>query len=210
MAYALENGDRRLVSWVMHNTYLTPYTLPLEAVALAVAEARMRVEHLRAPPPRRGRPPASRSAALAAAPAFGSPPPSPPSSPPSSPFLAPVPFCILPGEPLELEPVSSPVGVDRAWFTWVAPELQPMPNCLTCSALLPGYAPETDAEYGEYGAIRCLSCSRLNFRRLVSPPPCSQPTRVRLQFTLHHRLLRVAPYIHLDLRVMHVTSQPDA
>ena len=120
---------------------------------------------------------------------LGLPPPSPPSSPPSSPFP----------EPRSL--------------TWVALELQPMPNCLTCTVPLPGYSPEVDAPYGEHGAIRCTHCSTLNFHRLLSPVPCSQPTRVSLVILTpladgqDPALTPRAPYIILSLRVQHVTSR---
>ena len=68
MANALEGGRRRLAAWVEEDGLLQPYTLPIGAVTLVVGEARARVQHLRAHPPRRGRPRAA-------------PPPPPPLSP---------------------------------------------------------------------------------------------------------------------------------
>ena len=59
MANALEGGRRRLAAWVEEDGLLQPYTLPTGAVTLVVEEARARVQHLRAHPPRRGRPPAA-------------------------------------------------------------------------------------------------------------------------------------------------------
>ena len=194
MAHALENGDRRLVSWVVHDAYLTPYTLPLEAVTLAVAEARMRVGHMQAHPPRRGRPPASRPAALTAAPAMpGLPPPSPPSSPPPSPLPEPRPFASLAFD-MSVRPAFEARMAAYAPATdaqSVIPSWELSPEMLAAILALPGPPPPPS-----------------------SPPP-SQPVRAALTvltpivLTQPVLTLAPAPYVMLRLRVQRTSPYTD-